>query len=177
MNNQLVTLSVNKPYPYDLNVSEGAISNFLVKNENRLIIAMPNISKEEAWAFKKGAMRCGMLAKNGAILFIWQFFDKKVPVATLDSPFDARLINNIDLHNIENEYQRLSISVDIVDTATNLVRGLRLITMPPNLTVTFLSAVQDQLASAESGDSQYQIWMTFRPDDLAKQTKMWDMGQ
>ena len=116
--------------------------------------------------------------KNSAILFIWQFVDPdtNAPVLTLDSPFDARFIEDIRLDDITGAEDRLLVEGHIVDTSTNIIKGLRAVTMPPDMTVAFLSAVQEQLSSHQSGTEQIQAWMAYQPVDLIKQTKMWVMG-
>ena len=176
MNKQLVLLEVGRPYPDNLSVSEGAISDFLRPSVNRLIIAMPNISAIEEKGLRKGVMRGGMLAKNGAILFVWQFYEKGKLTLSLDSPFDARVIHDIQFYDITTSETRLAIEVHIVDSATKIIKGLRFLTMPPGMTIEFLSAVQDQLANPNSGDDQWQKWMAQQPFELAKRTQMWLMG-
>lgn len=169
-------IAVNQPYPFILPSEEGAVADFLRPSSNRLLITMPNISNYEAKALRKGEMRGGFFAESGAILFIWQFCDKGKPVITLDSPFDARVVPDIRLHDINSKESRLNIDVHIVDLASKIVRGLRSITMPPDLTVQFLSAVQDQLCDNNSGEQQYQRWMACQPHELVGKTKMWVLG-
>lgn len=173
-----VLVRVGEPYPLNVPTGEGAVSDFLRDVGNRLIVTMPNIDKREAKSFKKGSMTCGLLAKNGAILLLWQFFDEKGrKVTTLDSPFQSKIIPDINLHNINSSVDRLLIDVHVVDTATNLVKGLRAITMPPELTLKFLSAVQDQLAHHGNGEAQIQAWQRYQPEELTKTTAMYIMGQ
>lgn len=171
------TLAVGQPYPVTLPAGEGAFADFLRPAGNRLLIVISNISKPEAKALRKGEMRCGLLANNGALLFIWQFMEKGKPVFTLDSPFDAHVIPDIQLHDVDNNETRLSIDVHIVDAASSLVKGLRIITLPPGLTIEFLSSVQDQLAGSSSGEQQQQHWMAYPPHELARKTQMWLLGK
>jgi hypothetical protein len=172
------TVAVNQLYPFQLPLAEGAIADFLREGSNRLLIAINDISKDEEKALRKGELRCGILVKNGAILLLWQFRDKSgKPVFTLDSPYDARSINDIQLYDIQNSETRINIDVHIVDLSSKLVRGLRSITMPPSLTLEFLSAVQDQIASLEAGNAQLDRWMCMEPHALTKQTHMWLMGK
>lgn len=176
MHSEFVCLSINSPYPFPLPGKEGALADFLRQSGNRLLITMPDISDYEAKALRRGNLNCGMLAENGAILLLWQFCDKRgKTVMTLDSPFDARVIPDLNLHSINNSEQRLVIETHIVDSSTKIIRGLRAITMPPELTVKFLSAVQDQLSSQQS-EHQMQIWMQQRPDQLFSQTQTYQMG-
>ena len=172
------TISVNEPYPFQLPSAEGAISDFLRPGSNRLLIAIHGITKDEEKALRKGQLRCGLLAKNGAILFLWQFRNNRNdPIFTLDSPFDARLINDIQFYDVKSTETRVNVDVHVVDMSTQLVRALRSITMPPGLSLEFLSAVQDQLASHEAGKEQMQRWMRKEPYELSKQTQMWLMGK
>lgn len=171
-------VSLNQQYPFQLPSAEGAISDFLRPGSNRLLIAIHSISKEEKNILQKGELRCGMMCKNGAVLLLWQFRDKRgVPVFTLDSPFDARLIKDIQLYDVNNSETRINIEVHVVDLSTQLVCGLRSITMPPGLTVAFLSAVQDQLTDLATGNEQLQKWMRLEPQKLTKQVHMWLMGK
>lgn len=171
-------IATNKPYPFQLPATEGAISDFLRPNSNRLLLALNGINKDEEKHLRKGTLRCGLLAKNGAILFLWQFTDKQnKPIFTFDSQFDARLIKDIQLYDVKNSETRIAIDIHIVDLSTQLVRGLRSITMPPGLTVKFLSDVQDQLSTQQSGNEQIQQWTSFAPQELSETTQMWLLGK
>lgn len=171
-----ILLTLDQPYPFKL-ASEGVIAEFLRPSGNILIVAIPGISAEEEKALRKGEMRCGMLFKNGAILFLWQFLLKGKPVLSMDSQFNSKIIHDIQLHNIETAETRLLIEVHIIDTESGLIKGLRGITMPPALTLKFFSAVQDQLAGAENGESQHAIWAQLEPEQLTKSTRMFLMGE
>lgn len=174
---KFATIAVNQTYPFALPPGEGAVSDFLRPSSNRLLIVMPDISNAEAKAFRKGEMRGGLLAKNGALLFIWQFLVKGKPVISLDSPFDARLIPDVQLYNVDSKETRLAIDVHIVDSASKIIKGLRAISMPPGFSIEFLSAVQDQISSQNNGEQQLQQWMTYQPHELSKQTHMWLLGK
>lgn len=173
----LVELAVNQPYPMGLPLGEGAISDFLRPASNRLLIVMPDITESEARVLRNGEMRGGMLSKNGAILFLWQFGKKGKPIITLDSPFDIRSIQDIQLYNIDNKETRLVIDVHIVDSKSKMVRGLRSLTMPPGFSIDFLCAVQDQISSINFGETQHHKWMALQPCALTKQTQMWLLGR
>jgi hypothetical protein len=169
-------IAVGENYPYLIPGQDGALSEFL-RASNTLIITLQGIDKREALALRKGNLFCGILAMNGAILFLWQFHDKKGrPVLTLDSPFESRVIQDINLHKIENSKQRLLIEVHIVDSITNKVIGLRALTMPPELTIEFLTKVQEQLSSIDNGEAQMQAWMTQQPNHLISRIKTHQMG-
>jgi hypothetical protein len=174
---QFTSFVVNQPYPLPLPGIDGGIAEFLRKSGNLLLIVMPNITEEEAAVLKNGDMYGGLLKKDGEMLFIWQFFRNGKPVITLDSPFNARIIPDIQFFDIKNEETRLVIDIHIVDSASNIIKGLRAITMPPELTLQFLSATQDQLALPfDHNNKLLKQWMTIQPEALAKQIKMFQMG-
>ncbi|MFC0712249.1 hypothetical protein, partial [Azorhizophilus paspali] len=96
----------------------------------------------------------------------------------LDCPFDARLIprDELSLPDITTGDQRLMVEVHVVDSATNTVRGLRGITLPPSITVAFLSAVQDQLAAAESPQARYQSYLRVPLNRRIREARMEPCG-
>ncbi len=100
-------ISVGKPYQIKLPTGAvGAISDFF-RNSHRLIVTMPNISASEEHVLRNGDLFCGLLAKDGAILLLWEFRSKGSRAITLDSPFDARLVPellNIKLDDSESRY-------------------------------------------------------------------------
>jgi hypothetical protein len=170
-------LSVGSQYPFPTG-AEGATANFLTISGNTMQIVIPNISKEELFALKKGEIKAGFLYENGDLLWLFTFFDKKGKVFTLDSPFDARLIPKelIALHDITNSNQRLVIDIHVIDE-TNTVRVLRSVTMPNSLTLSFMSAVQEQIIEINKDSLSLANWVQFTPDDLTKKTKMYELGK
>lgn len=170
-------LSIGSHYPFTLG-NEGATANFLTISGNTLQVVIPNISKEELFALKKGKIRAGFLYENGDLLWLFTFYDKKGKVFTLDSPFDVRLIpkNLLALHDITNPNQRLGMDIHVVDEK-NVVRVLRSVTMPSSLTLSFMSVVQEQISEINKDRSVLEKWMTFNPDDLTKKTKMFELGK
>lgn len=140
-------LSVGKKYPLKIPAPEGAFAELLHSSGNILIIAMADITEYEEKVLRLGSIRFGFVTKGSAIMLLWQFYDDKGLLAfSFDSPFDALLVDDIALHSIDNSEQRLTIEIHIVDSATKKIRGLRSITLAPESTVEFLSAVQDQIA-------------------------------
>ena len=172
----MIELIVGKPYPLPTPSQEGASANFLVSSGNTLQINIPDLSKEELFALKKGTIKAGFLYDKGDMLWLFQFFDKKGPVFTLDSPFDVRLIPSdlLALHDITNDQQRLVIDIHVVDSG--ILRALRGVTMPNELTINFLAAVQDQISTSQKNSSMAN-WLQQSPDQLCRSTKMFALGK
>ena len=171
-------LSKGEKYPFNLPNAQGAIANFLRESTNTLIINISSLSPSEVKTLTKGTVRCGLVYEEGEMLLLWQFLDsKKRPVFTLDSPFDARLDKTLTLHNITSDQDRLVIDMHIIDASTHLIKGLRAITMPPELTLIFLSRVQDQLACSVTNRLPLIQWMKVEPATLLASTKVFTLGE
>lgn len=170
-------LVVGQKYNFPVPQYDGAASDFLRRSGNRLLIALSGINDKEKKELRKSEIRGGIYARNGAILFIWQFLYKKKLIMTFDSPFDSRVIPDLQLYNVENNQTRLLIDVHIVDSSTNLICALRAVTMPNDMTLAFFSAVQDQLSSKASGEKQLQSWLNTDLKILSKETKMYCLGE
>jgi len=174
----MINLSVGQPYPLPTPPPphEGASANFLSKSGNILQININNLSKEEIFALKKGKIKAGFLSKNGEIMWLFTFFDKKGAVFTLDAPFDVRLITAdlLALHSITNQLQRLVIDIHVIDRG--ILRVLRSVTMTNELTINFLAAAQDQFTMLKNND-QLNHWLMKSPDQLTKQARMYELGK
>ena len=168
----MIKLSVGEPYPLAITQSEGAAAQFLVSG-NILQIVLPDMTAKEKTALKSGMIKSGLLYNQGALLLLFQFYgDNGKPLLTFDSPFDVRIIPKdlLQLHSIDNSNQRLAIEIHVIDE-NKIVRILRLVTMPPAMTIAFLSAVQDQLTTANNGNQQMTNWLNYSPAELINQCK------
>lgn len=143
----MIALSRGTAYPFPIRAVDGAAANFLTDTGNLLQIGMPNVARSEARAIRNEPMKAGFIVDGSLILWVFQF-----GTLIFDAPFDARIVPTHArwLPDIENDHQRLAIDVHLVDTATNILRGLRHVTLSPALTRRFLIAVQDQLADPRS---------------------------
>ncbi|EDL53713.1 hypothetical protein VSAK1_26095 [Vibrio mediterranei AK1] len=176
--NEMALLSVGQPYPGHLpfNGEEGAIAEFMRPFGNRLVVVMPDISDYEEEVLRRGDLYCGLLEKNGAILLIWEFRAGKTKVITYDSPFDARLIPDLVMDDLNTLESRYAIDVQVFDSRTHIVKALRSITMPPALSRELMRAVKKQLKSGLDDQVQHSKWMQKEPHKLAKKTLMWKLG-
>lgn len=142
----MIKIERGGPYPMLLGDMEGAKADFLTTSGNRLLIGMPGIQRSEAQTIRKGRMKAGFIKDGPLILWVFEFPGNLI----FECPFDTRIIphDRRQLPDVTNERQRMFIDIHLVDSATNLVKGLRGITLPPKLSLDLLSAAQDQLADA-----------------------------
>jgi hypothetical protein len=158
---------------------EGAAAQFLLQSGNILQIALPGMNAKEEKALRNGMIKAGLLYDSGAMLWLFQFYgDNGHPLLTFDAPYDIRLLppDQRNLHSIENPEQRLTIEIHAIDER-KILRGLRLVTMPPPLTLKFLSSAQDQLAESKSGDRMMMKWLLSQPVELISNTETWVLGK
>lgn len=171
-----VSIVLNKKYPFNIPEQDGAISEMLRPAGNTLLIAFNGITDTEISALTTGEVKCGILNEHGAILMIWQFFSNNHPIVTIDSPFSAKLIPDIQMYDVLDAHQRLLIDIHVVDIKTKTTKGLRSITLTPNLTLNFLSAVQDQLSSPLSDSEQLLKWINHPVEELVTMATMEKLG-
>ncbi len=174
----MIKLARGEPYQMPLMQKEGAAAQFLLQSGNTLQIVLPGMNAKEETALRSGLIKAGMLYDGGAMLLLFQFYgnDGK-PLITFDAPFDIRLLPSKErnLHNIENTEQRLTIEIHGIDE-NKILRAIRLVTMPPAMTIKFLSAVQDQL-SAINKLGVMAGWMQQQPNQLINKTETWILGK
>jgi len=174
----MVKLARGEPYPLPLEQGEGAAAQFLTKTGNVLQIVLPDMDAKEQTALRSGMIKAGFLYDGGAMRFLFQFYgDKGKPLITFDAPFDIRILSpkERNLHNIDNAEQRLAIEIHAIDEK-KILRALRLVTMPPDMTLKFLSAVQEQLATIDKPGVMNQ-WLQHEPSELIKKTETWVLGK
>jgi hypothetical protein len=174
----MIELSRGQPYPLPLAQSEGAAAQFLTRTGNILQIALPSMTAKEERAIRNGMIKAGFLYEAGALLLLFQFYGDRAPLLTLDAPFDIRLYppEERNLHDIDNADQRLAIEIHAIDDK-NIVRALRLVTMPPAMTLKFLSAVQDQLCEAGTAGNKMAQWLQHEPNELIMTIETWILGK
>jgi hypothetical protein len=175
---ELITLTRGEPYPLPLEQGQGAAAQFLMQSGNILQIVLPGMDSKEQNALRSGMIKAGFLYDSGSMLLLFQFYGAGAgkPLLTFDAPFDIRIlpVSRRNLPNIENPEQRLAIDIHAVDEK-NILRALRVVTMPPDMTVKFLSAVQEQIAAIDKPGVMAK-WMQQEPQDLLKQVQNWILG-
>ena len=171
-------LECGKPYPLPLVTREGASAQFLMRQSSVLQVVIPGMDTLEEWALTQGDLKAGILSGGGACLLLFQFYGRDArPILTFDCPFDIRILPEDArvLPNIETAESRFVFEVHAIDERC-ILRGLRPVTMPPDMTREFFSAVQDQLASHAAGEVRLQEWMRFEPVELVKRITMHHCG-
>lgn len=165
----MIKLSRGEKYPLPIATQQGASAQFLMKSGSVLQIVLPDMTAKEQAALRYGMIIGGFLAESGNILWLFQFIDQDgLPLFTMDCPYDARLLgkDKLFMPDITNDRQRLAIEVHAIDEKP-ILRALRVVTLSPKMTVSFLSAVQDQL-SAVQNEEPMSRWMHYSTEKLLK---------
>ena len=168
-------LERGKPYPGKLPLQEGAVAEFLKEGGSSLLIAMPGIKAAEEQEIRKNPVQAGIIVDGPLILWVFKFSDQMM----FDAPFDARFYQReeLQLHHIEDQDQRLSIGMTLVDSETKLIKGLRYFTLSPELTLAFLVAVQEQLADPRSIAPYLNKYLQMPVTQVAKLVSLQPCGQ
>lgn len=170
MNQHFMALGRGGQYPYPVATREGASAQFLMYGHDFLQVCMPDITRTEATQIRKGKLKAGLIQDGPLILWLFQFGGELI----FECPFDARLIapERLNLPNVTNDQQRFFFDIHLVDTATNIIRGLRAVTLPTGLTVKFFAAVQDQLADRRAQDAYLRKYQQMSLPSLAQLAKL-----
>lgn len=160
---------------YSLLVAHGVTANFLTTSGSVLHIGMPGINSSELFAFKNVTIKCGLIVDQPFLSFL---FDVK-EVGLFDCPFDARLYKSEELAIPEliNDQSRLLIELRVVDTTTHILKALRAVTMPPELTRAFVDAAKEQLTYRTSAAEKLEYHCQFSIQTLIEKTKMYTLGE
>ncbi len=169
-----VAPGLGQPYPLPAMTPDGAAARFLMKCGSILQITLPGMNASEEAALRKGTVRAGLLTADGALLWLFQFLrSTRTPTLTFECPFDIRLLSPAqrDIPAFEHRTRELPIEVHVVDEQ-GILRVLRRISLPSELTRDFLAAVANQLTSSRSGDVAHLLWQRREPAQLAAQCTM-----
>lgn len=150
---KMVLLARGEKYPLAIQSNDGATANFLMPEGNTLKIRLHLMTSQEEWSIRNGMIKAALLKSGDFILLLFVFYDQKGRcLLDFECPFDGRLIpsDTRQMFNIENDQQRLAIDIHAVDEQM-ILRVIRFVTMPPKMTVEFLSAVMDQSLMPVSG--------------------------
>lgn len=173
-----VKLAVGEAYHMHIQIGEGAAAQFLMRQGNVLQIQICNITTKELAALKSGMIKAGFLYDAGAMLLLFQFYGQDgKPLLTFDCPFDIRLLtaSRRNLQDIDNAEQRLAIDIHVIDE-NKILRALRVVTMPPDMTRAFLAAVMDQLAALDKPGIM-EGWLRHEPSVLIEKAESWILGR
>ena len=111
--------------------------------------------------------------EHGALMLFFQFYNDKQAEITFGVPYNVRLLekDNRILPNIDSPETRFPFEIHAVD-GNKVLRVIRRTTMPPDMTLAYLDAVQDQLVRPEKPGIM-KAWQERRPDYLIKQAQAW----
>ncbi len=172
--NKPTRLAVGQAYPLPLATADGAAAHFLIKTGSVLQICLPGMTPPEESALRKGTVRAGLLVADGALLWLFQFLrSARSPALTFDCPFDVRQIPQAqrDIPTNEHRARRLPIEIHAVDEQA-VLRVVRRLSLPSDLTEHFLTSVLRQLHCSRSGETAYMLWNRRHPGHLVAQCKM-----
>ena len=171
-------LTKGEVFPGPIPALEGAVCELLRDGAGTLYIYIHGLNKREAKALAEGDMRCGVLSEGASLMLIFEFIFRGNSIFSFDCVFDARRIpeHELQIPEITDPRERYFMTVLVIDTHTKILKSIRGVTMSHQLTLEFFSAVQDQLASSETGDRKIKQWLDCSAKELLSMAKMRPMG-
>ncbi|CAA9889980.1 conserved hypothetical protein [Candidatus Methylobacter favarea] len=145
----MITLTVGETYPVPVPDEAGAHVRLLIRPGNYVQLVIPGMTGQEETAINSGLIKVGLMYEAGAMLILFQFHDAEgLPLMFYEAPFDIKAWPSDirRLPDVENSEQRLPIDIHAIDE-NGIFRALRHVFMPPDMTLKFLLAVQDQMAA------------------------------
>ncbi len=142
-----VAIEVGKKYPGAVPMAEGA--NLEIGPDGLImLIQMPDCTREEARAFRKGVRRHTYLESSGTTpVAIWAF-DFKKPHGPVDTNFNARIVRRDWLDNWmtpEDGQTKNALNIILLDRRT--VRGIKLFGLHQEAVGLFHATIRKQLAT------------------------------
>lgn len=171
-------LVVGQRYETDCSNQEvGARVDMLTENGNVLQVFIPEIAPVEVNIVLTGTVTCGILVKNSAIHLVWCFKKDGLAPMMFETPFDVRVIKEKHYFDITDPEHRPLFTIHLVESDSQILKGLRAITMHKELAIKLMSAIQDQAASAKDSMPQTEQWMSNSVETLFAMSDKYVMGQ
>lgn len=178
---ELIQLGVGEQYPlpYQKDYCGGRLQMFQ-DNSNVLQIMMPQMIQSEIKALRKGDVRVGLIVDGFLIVMMFEFKAKPEPII-LDCSINAKLIPNEEFTLIKAEgEERLPLQVHVIDSATGVVKGLRMFTLTPVVYADLVKAIEAQREMDFTKDEfnlRYFQWQSqYNLQAALKQCKTYPVG-
>jgi len=158
--------------------ADGAFLDLFYDKSQMLVIQFNDITMDEADSFREADIYCTLLTKDNAIRLVWIFKQGDETAFELDTEFDARLIptEELTLTELSTEETRITLTIVLVDTKDTVVKGLRYLTIPPELSRALIDATEKQLMTKDSDQPVQHIWAQYSVSELASMDKAWRLG-
>ena len=118
------SIEVGKRYPGSIG-NEGVTLDY--NNGFTLYVFIPDITPTEANGFKKGKYKFALTEVQGILFFLSEF---KGAISMSDSPFHFGLYKDNRVKNLPTTFgdsEGLALNIVVVDSATSIVKALRMI--------------------------------------------------
>lgn len=153
-NQPLTHLVCGKPYPLLLpHAQDGSFFN-LGPTSVDLVITLSQPTEREIANTRTGIARFGIYLHGPVLFFMHRFGDEPWS----DSPFSIQMLPPERRHlPVLSDGQHLVMHVTLVESTTNIIRALRLITIPPQMAKTLLRLAAQQLESPLSRERYNEV--------------------
>jgi hypothetical protein len=141
----MIKIEVGQPWPGAIPPNEAAIADFFRDGHNTLLVAMPDMTEQEAEDYTRARAKAALVEAHGLVVLLWKFGEQP----WIDTPFDIHRVpaEQRTVPILDKAEQRLAVEVYAIDLSTRLTRGVRYLTLSPALSAALVRAVNRQASS------------------------------
>lgn len=131
---------IGKPYQAGVTkIPEGIVFDFSQAGGFlRIVFNAP--TREELREIKKGKIKLGLLEKDGIIFFFIKFGE----LYWMDAPYNIAFSKPYEFGQLADENSGYAVQIVLVDGKTGIIKAIKLIGLPHELSVKFRDMVQKQ---------------------------------
>lgn len=175
---EIIALTVGKPYPLNMPVTEGAVTELFMDGLSMVLIYLPNITEREVKSFGK-PISVGMYWDKRRTYFLWQFGTGKNKMV-FEGIYEPALVPEhlLKMPQLSYDTSRLVITFHVVDSSSKIIKVLRAVTLPPNISNELIELTHHQLHAPEliTVPADVQQLRGIQPSQAIEFVKMFEMG-
>jgi hypothetical protein len=165
-------IEVGKPFSGTNPIPESVIFEF-EQSGGFLRVAWTSPSQFELKQFADGKIKLGLLEIDGIIFILVKFGS----MSWMDAPYHVKFFPPYDLEDLTDSNKGYLINYVMLDAKTRIVKVLKLLEMPHEMSLQFKKLVMKQGETSIDGYDQrfFQIYKKHSTNDLVKMAKTYDL--
>jgi|SRR5665647_1942213 len=165
-------IEVGKPFPGTKTIHESVIFEF-EQSGGFLRVAWTSPSQFELKQFADGKIKLGLVEIDGIIFILVKFGS----MSWMDAPYHVKFFPPYDLEDLTDSNKGYLINYVMLDAKTRIVKVLKLLEIPHEMSLQFKELVTKQRETSIDGYDQrfFQIYKKHSTNDLVKMAKTYDL--
>jgi hypothetical protein len=169
-------VSLGDKFPQAIPTAEGGVTEFFRNDANSFFAFLPDMTPTEVKVLRRGKLRAGLIVDLPLIMWVFSFGDKMQLQFTPN--YDSRIVSEDEFTPMTfTGSERIAMMVTGVDSASGIIKALRMVTLPPVLCKQFASAVHAQRSMAGSMAFNQKPYDALPIEELIKRIPMYPCGE